>query len=456
MINKNFISVLIALIIITSCEVNVLNERVMRKDPFVDSIIVEELSNIQAVQLKWKKDKNADCYIVMKSIYKDSRFEDFFQIYSDMGQIYVDQELEVEETYAYRLDKISRGVMFEGTEITFYRIERPSPFPGIITTQNLNNGKSAYLNWLYDAGADAYRVMRAVNNGNALIFTERKDEMDGYFIQGVTSAIDSQLLDDTGYFYRLDKQRNGQWIAGLEITAFSRTRPMPKDAVPTVNSFRSDGNIHITWEFDEGADSYILMRSFDNPPSSKIDDFVKVYEGTDLQYLDTNVNAQRDERYVYKLYKKRNGIIHTGTDRFALGVAVITQEDKHEPNNLETQATLLETFRIGNIYCYGYSLPNTILEDIDWYRVSIPPGKVVNIGLQYSQSSYSGFFRLYIPYLDTLNIINNVAFQVRNDENVQKDVTFAIIPDKTKFLTGSGTGGQVIGYTITWQSIDNN
>jgi hypothetical protein len=432
----------------------------MREDPFSGKIMVQSINEGRSAHLTWEKDENADKYIVMKTEIGINGVN--FNNKNTLDRIefagvhsYIDNDIDIEKSYAYRLDKVRGNRVFQGSLITFLGKGRSDPFPGIITIQNLNNGKSAYLNWQSDEGADSYRIMRAINDGNALVFMERQDGKDGFYYQGKTSAIDSTLEDDKGYFYRLDKKRNDIWISGLEITVFSRTRPMPFGATPAVKSFREDGNILINWQYDEGADSYILMRSFDNALGD-INNFIPVYEGIELQYLDTAVNAQQMERYVYKLYKRRNDVIYEWNDRIALGVAVQTQEDKHEPNNTEAQATLLETYRLANIYCFGYSRPNTFLEDMDWYRVNIPPHKIANIAIQYSNSANSGYFLLYLPYMDTLNIIHNVAFEVRNDEPVQKYVTFAIMPDRTRFLLGNGTGGSVVGYTITWVSIDNN
>jgi hypothetical protein len=331
------------------------------------------------------------------------------------------------------------------------RLTRKEPFPGVITARNLNNGKSAYLTWQEDAGADAYRIMRAINDENPVVFAERENNTDGFSLHGTTAAMDSTLEDDKGYFYRLDKKRDSVWITGKEITAFSRTRMMPVADTPIVRCFRPDGKILISWQYDEGADEYILMRAQDN--SLALDPFTAIYRGMELKYLDATVKD--DMRYIYKLYKIRNGIEYRWDDRIGLGVSVRTQEDQHEPNNTEAEATLLETYLLANIYCYGFSTGH-VLEDIDWYKVSIPPGKVANMAVSYDDTVYDTYLLLYIPYFDTRTIIHNTAFQVKNDSRVQKDVAFAIIADKTQFLPINSTGGKVVGYTITWQSIENN
>lgn len=424
--------------------------------PFPGAIAAQSINGGLSVYLTWAIDANADKYIVLRTAsgiggvdfsdeYVTEKYE-FTNTYS-----YIDNTIDVEQSYAYRLDKVRGGHIFEGTEITFFEKSRSDPFPGVITAQSLNNGKAAYLTWEADFGADEYRVMRAINDGSPLVFKELEDMKDNFYLQGPYSALDTGLLDDTGYLYRLDKRRGVNWLIGIDITLFSRTRPMPLSSSPFVESFRADGNILIRWDYDEGADAYILRRKFDSVASS---DFEVVYEGLELEYLDKNMNAENLDRFVYVLSKARNGVSGwSGVE--ALGVACRTQPDNHEPNDTEAQATLLETFRVANIYCFGFSAPYTFLEDIDWFKVNVPPGKSANIAVQYPNESYCSYFLLYIPYKETRPIVHDVAFKVLNDDVVQREVAFAIIPNRSKFLTDpSGKGGMVLSYTIIWQSID--
>jgi hypothetical protein len=552
--NKRMIYLLVMALWCLSCDLNILNDHWARQDPFSDVVTVQEIKSIHAVSLTWRKDAGADNYIVMRSISNENGFLEFLPIYHGAEWTYIDLDIEVSVTYAYRLDKArgnkiiegdryvyyarplpfegtitarsvnegrsvylswevdenadkyivmkteagSDGVdfsdeyvtekielvdaysyidnhivpeksyayridkicgnrVFKGTEITFLGKKRPDPFPGIIVAQNLNNGKSAYLSWQADEGADAYRIMRAVDDGSPLVFQDRTGET-GFSMQGPTSAIDSILEDDKGYFYRLDKQRENIWIAGLEITTFSRTRPMPFADTPVVTSFRVNGSILISWKYDEGVDAYIVMRSFDKPPSYSIGSFSPIYEGTAIQFIDTAV--EDEGRYAYKLYKRRNGIIYpSGSllyDRIALGVSVKMQEDNHEPNDIEAQATLLELSLQANIYCYGFTMQDNVLQDIDWYRVSVPAYKTAHIVVEYNNEVNDRFLLVTDPVMGTYSVTHGVPFQVKNDTAIQKYVTFAIRPDKTRFLLADQTGGMVVSYTLKWQSITSN
>jgi hypothetical protein len=246
----------------------------------------------------------------------------------------------------------------------------------------------------------------------------------------------------------LDKQRDTVWIPGIDVTVFSRTRPLPYEGALAANSFRPDGYIELIWNYDEGADSYQIQRHND---TTGIDTLV--YSGTGVTFLDQTVNSDQNNLYTYTLLKIRNGQSYFGGKTTA--VAVKTQVDAHEPNNTEGDATLLEDYRQGNLYYFRLSTGEEII-DVDWYKVSVPAGKTVNVAITYTNPANSDYFLQYNPYQEQPMITHNVPFHVRNDGNVQKIMYFAIIPNRTKFLNMMSSGGQLISYTITWMSISNN
>jgi hypothetical protein len=426
---------------------NTLNEWAMRQEPFSDTVVIQEMKSIRAVGLSWRGDNAADAYLVMRSIFDENGFQEFLPIFKGGEKEYVDHDIAIAVTYAYRLDKIKGDKVFEGATCVYYT--RPEPFPGVITTQSLNNGLAVYLTWEPDIGADEYRVMRTVNDGAFQQFVQRHDGA-GFFLQGTTSAIDI-VEDDRGYLYRLDKRCGSVWIIGQVITEYARTRPLPFGDTPTVENFRPSGDIFISWRYDDGVDSYILMRR-DDPPTV---DFEPVYTGNELHYLDTGViTVQQQGRYVYKLYKKRNEIIYRWDDKLAYGVAEWLQEDKQEPNNTEESATILESDMQATLYCYGFYNSNYILEDIDWYKVNIPPKTDAYIAINYTKEVYSEYLSLYIPDTELTPIVHAISFHVRNNDIVQKYVPFAIVPTKSKFLPSpTGEGGAILAYNIKLEQI---
>jgi hypothetical protein len=433
----------------------------MRPKPGSGVITAQSINEGRSVYLSWEADASADKYVVMKVEAGNDGvdFEDRYKlerIELEGVNAYVDNAVAAEKSYAYRLDKICGKQIFVGTEVTFFWKTRADPFPGVIKAQNLNNGKAAYLTWEEDFGADQYRVMQAINDGNPIVFTMRVNGMDGYVEQGKTSALDGNLSDDRSYVYRLDKLRDGVWIVGLAITKFDQMRPLPAGVRPDVKSFRSDGYILISWPYDDGADQYRLMRSRDNPPTESYMTYTQVYAGIGTQFLDTTPIL--DGRYIYKLYKIRNGIEYHWDDMTALGVAVRTEQDDHEPNNNERQATVLEGSLNANIYCYCYTPPELVLEDTDWYQVNLQPGKMANITVTYKNPADSGLWRVDVPPFPEETIIHDVKFKVKNQDAYQRYVAFAVRPDRALFsMKGvGGIGGTIIGYTIKLESITDN
>ncbi len=427
------------------------------EEPKAGVIMIRSFNEGHTAYLTWEGDEWTDIYIVMRTEVTSEgiNFEDADVTESyEIAEItsYTDNKIDIEKSYVYRLDKKRGEKRIEGKEYAFFTKTRMEPFFGSISAKSLSGGKASYLTWEADSGADEYRIMRSLNDESSVEFVPREDGEDGFYMQGPTAALDSNLADDKSYLYRLDKKRGEEWHIGREITVFSRTRPMPYGEAPYADGFRWDGNIYLQWSEDEGADTYILQRRFDN--ISGFDSWITVKELTDTQYLDQTVNAAQSGRYEYRLDKRRNGEIHKWDNETTLAVAAQTEEDKHEPNNRREESTLIEVYREANVYHYGYNDTRT-LTDMDWYKVSIPAGKIANIAVIYDNESHDEYFRLYQTGHATESIVHNNAFQIKNDSLIQQYVSFAIQPDPIKFLT-NGSGGSTVSYTIRWVSITDN
>jgi len=129
--------------VFTGCEMSILNERLTRPAPFNDVVEAVEMRSIQAVNLKWKEDKGADDYILMRSVFEENGFEEFLPIYRGSELAYIDRDLEIAVTYAYRLDKTRGSTILEGNTYAYY--SRPRPSNGAINAQSVNGGKAVYL-----------------------------------------------------------------------------------------------------------------------------------------------------------------------------------------------------------------------------------------------------------------------------------------------------------------------
>jgi hypothetical protein len=431
-----------------------------RAEPFPDSVVIEVYQGGTMAMLKWTDDPNADSYSIEKQlIYDNGSYGALVTIPSTptTQTSYLDANINVNYSYTYRLVKIQGGTPFKGTHLTMLEKGRPDPFPGVIITESLSNGKAAHLSWEPDIGADTYRVMRALNTMNASNQLEwfERNTSNGLQMLSDVSAIDTELIDDKSYVYRLDKYRNGAWIIGNQVTVFSWNRPPPFYETPTVESFSDDTKVHISWNADIGADIYRIDRR-DDTPSNGWSGWKAIYNGTELSCEDNTANYDAGyQRYEYRLVKIRNeNAYYTEYNTGTLAVTTRTAKDPHEPNDDYWNATLLDSNLGSNIYSFRFSDGRT-LEDRDWYKVSIPAGKIANISIWY-ESGNDEMLQVYEPSKLEATVRDNYPFQIKNESTVQQFVYFAIIPDRTKFIDSGYPGGQLINYTIHWLSISNN
>lgn len=203
-----------------------------------------------------------------------------------------------------------------------------------------------------------------------------------------------------------------------------------------VDSFTKQYEIHCSWEADELADKYILMRSEDNPKLN----FEEVYFGKSLSYNDSNLKD--NTKYIYRLDKLRGEKRFIGKKHY-LGIYGDKVEDTYEPNDKVETATYLEKAKQGNLYYYT-SAKGIQVSDIDWYRVRIKANRQVSLSLTYDAST-PNFKVILPPNGEEKTPGNNVAFQIRNDTEQEKEFYFSVGLDKGQF---SSTGASIF-YTYT-------
>jgi hypothetical protein len=433
-------------------------------DPKPGTIIARSFNEGKSVSLSWEADVWADEYVIMKTEVKDESdivFTDVLETISGKTT-YIDNEIDTQKNYAYRLDKKHEGEpVLEGESVTIFKKTRPDLFPGRIHTNSWLNGKAAYLTWEADAGADEYRIMRALNDENnegSLEFIQRNGET-GFSFQGLTSAVDNGLSDDKSYLYRLDKRRTGdaEWCIGI-VSVFSRTRAMPYGEAPLADGFRSDGFIELTWSADEGADKYVLMRRKDDSLFNTIDDveFQSIWEGTDTAYLDDSVRSSQVGLFEYRLRKIRNNEEYDWPYMTTRAVAAGVEEDQYEPNDTNQTATLIDGLCEGaNLYLYGYS-DDEVIADTDWYQVLIPARQTAYIRVIYKKgTAHDGYFELHQFGQSAEAVTHGTSFLIRNTGAAQELITFSIQPKHDMFLMDGAKGGMV-DYSIEWVSSSNN
>lgn len=436
-----------------------------RPDPEPGEINAESINGGWSVLLSWEVDEWAEEYVIMRMEVREGG-DIYPELFAELERVsgktrYIDNGIDPEKSYAYRLDKERSGSGCKrGEKITMYERTRPDPSPGKISTQVIKNGKGAILTWEEDRGADEYRIERSLNDESNVFFSPRVNGVDGFSLQSKTMAYDEDLEDDRSYLYRLGTKRSGdtEWTYG-EISIFSYTRPMPFGEAPKADGFGRNG-VMLEWTADEGADQYVIMRRKDPvyPSSDRIENVAYKVVGRInppvTHYLDTE-EITDGGLYEYRLRKMRNETAKDWLDMTTRMVAISVEKDEYEPNDYEEEATVLDMDRErANMYMYQYN-DGVIIKDEDWYKVYIPSGQTAHVRVIYQNGNANdGYLVLHEKGKPAKYIIHNDPFLIKNTASFRQDVAFSIRPNPGRFIDGSK--GSLISYSIEWvESSDN-
>ncbi len=223
---------------------------------------------------------------------------------------------------------------------------------------------------------------------------------------------------------------------------------------PTVRSFAEENRIFIEWSADKAADGYILERATDSPIDLV---YSTVYRGTDISFTDSDSEDQ--ELYLYRLRKLKGDRIFDPSAP-VLGVGSITRRDDHEPNDTDEEATVLDYTCLSNIHYYR-TFSDEVVQDFDWYSVSIPAGFTAEIVVtQTNPPLEPGVLTNYMLFgvqgSPVEPITNNASNLIKNTYSEERTFYFQIVPDPSRFLSGMGlAGGTMALYTVTLVRISN-
>ena len=224
----------------------------------------------------------------------------------------------------------------------------------------------------------------------------------------------------------------------------TRNQEDPDTFYLNVDSFSEENVIRCSWAKDERCDRYIVMRSEDREPLG----FEKVYEGEGTTYEDAVL--KEDTRYLYRLDKVRGKKGFTGKTHY-MGIYSKQVKDVYEPNDKKENAVLLESDKQANVYYYR-STEGTILEDEDWYKVSIPARRQAKITIIYDAVNQP--FIITKPYNgEEERPATNGTVEIKNDTDGEKELRFKISLDKNIVVSGSA-GGACYRYTLRLLSIE--
>lgn len=219
---------------------------------------------------------------------------------------------------------------------------------------------------------------------------------------------------------------------------------------PVIESFVESCTIFARWEFDEGADEYILERAEDSPSELV---YETVYQGKETAYTDAELEDSK--RYIYRLSKRRGKQLF-GPSGEVPGVSSLVCRDIYKNDTME-EASRLETIDyIANIYYYR-TYGGLELIDEDWYYIELPPFRQASVVLNDSrveESDRPTHFDYYEYGRDHNPVRQLKDFWIINNELETKKYYFKLYPSKLQFVgAGIPAGGDIVQYRISIGSI---
>lgn len=229
-----------------------------------------------------------------------------------------------------------------------------------------------------------------------------------------------------------------------------RSTDDPFDDVPAADSLTTEHTVYLSWEEDDAADSFCLMRSFDAVPL----DWSCVYEGKSTSYTDTNLID--NEKYIYRLDKTRGSKYFEGK-KHGYGWSSGTIRDYCESNDVPEDAAFLEYDRICNLPCVGFVTDHKEILDEDWFYVTVPPMRKADIivgqhNLTNTTLGAETNLRIQLSGLESQSVRHQVAYQIQNSSYETKNFYFKVFPERTSLSSGN-TFCTVIEYTVSLNQI---
>ncbi|MBQ3798751.1 MAG: hypothetical protein II837_00515 [Treponema sp.] len=238
-----------------------------------------------------------------------------------------------------------------------------------------------------------------------------------------------------------------------DVSELLRTYDDPSDATPRVDSYSDPYTVRLSWNPDEAADTFILLRAPDNGLYS----FTEVYRGTGTNYTDSFTGMEGIDRYLYRLDKTRGQRTFTGSS-YACAVSSMSENDLHEDNDVCGRATELEISLSATMPCARFVWEGKAIYDVDWYYVDVPAHRTATVLVEQTDSG-RGAASADTDFLWMeeggvwSHVASNTPFKLTNRSHERRKLRFVISPNLTQVFPG-GTGTRVLAYTITLREIE--
>lgn len=231
-----------------------------------------------------------------------------------------------------------------------------------------------------------------------------------------------------------------------------RTNEDPFYDSPKAESVKLENTIFLTWQEDECADCYYLMKSTDSVRLN----FECIYSGSGTSFTDTDNRI--NQCYVYRLDKKRGGKLFIGKT-FSYGYGSSCRQDEYENNDTQETSTYLEYDHICNLPCVQYITEGKLHFDVDWFYVTVPPKRTAAIvvsqkGLENATTGANTALMFQLAGSSQSAVKQKSAITISNPSNVTRNFYFKIFPDTTALFSPSENCA-VIEYTVSLNQIYN-
>lgn len=283
-------------------------------------------------------------------------------------------------------------------------------------------GDNVFIYWTRVPDVDGYCIYKKIGNANWNRIKKISDNQE-------ISWIDQDVPYDSDIMYGL-KTYKGNWYSEMITVTLSDSINIYN---PVVESFCKTGAIYVKWDIDPRADSYNLLR--DISPAGDFNEVV--YSGEDLNYTDSDIIYY--QFYYYRLELVKNGIPAGISDDYSFGMGAGTIKDNNEDNNSLETATILTTGNnYENIYYFEDAYGN-ILQDEDWYYVSVPSLMGILIRIDQFENIESGSDIIYTQLGGESYILNEGdEFLLLNTEDQEREIYFRISINHESFSNKMG------------------
>lgn len=234
--------------------------------------------------------------------------------------------------------------------------------------------------------------------------------------------------------------------ANGDVSELLRRYDDPTDDTPQADCYSQAYSLRLSWDSDECADRYILMRAEDDGAEN----FMPVYSGNDSSYTDIFSMPDDQKRYLYRLDKIRGNRRFKGSD-CACTVISATLNDIHEPNNTLENAVELERTIDATMPCSQFNYKERCYGDEDWYFIRLKPlctASILFCQAGKGNSSSDSDFLYMVQGSQIKPIYHNEKFTVTNPSYSTRNIYFKILPDISKIFAGT-EGAAVPAYTMT-------